>query len=289
MHIKAIPADIGKFAGAHPLMVGAAIVAVVAGGLYLRGGSAIASPSGASSADAGYSSFSYTVPSIIPNGGGGGASLVDSATAQSAGGLSSNDSALLSFEYYKEDHNFALATTDLANQIAIAGLNADVARASVAANLYSTNIGLAQSFLMSGKQFAAGKIGDFTFAFLGQSPASGSSKKARRMAGVNNAQFNSLLNNSTIQSLLGLGGSSSALGPVSASGAIGYDAQSTAGNGTVTAYGGATTSPTTTTGTSSGATSTTSGSSSGSTFVAANDTGSYSSSPTIRSANASLY
>lgn len=289
MHIKAIPADISKFAGAHPLMVGAAVVAIVAGGLYLRSGStaADAMPGGAFSTDADYSSFSYTVPSLLPNQGGGGGmggGIVDSMTAaQGAGGLSSNDSALLAFEYYKEDHSFALSTTDLSNQIAIAGLNADIARASVDASLYATNASLASSWMQSNSQFSSGSIGNLTFAFLGTGRNEGNRGTGQRYT----QNFNSLLGNSTIQSILGLG-SSSTTAPVSASGALSYEAQSAAGNSTVVAYGGATVTPATQSGTSGGATSVTSGSSSGSTFVAANDTSSYAASPTLRSANASL-
>ncbi len=284
MHIKAIPADISKFASAHPLMIGAAVVAVVAGGLYLRGGGTAADvmPGGASSADAGFSSFSYTVPSILPNsgGGGGGSGIADSVTApQGAGGLSSNDNALLSFEYYKENHNFALATTDLANQIAIAGLNADVARASVDASLYSANIGLAQSFMMSGQQFSTGRIGNFNFAFLGQAPARGTNKGARRMASINNMQFNSLLRSPTIQSLLGLDSSSTMLPSTSGTGS--YAVQPATRNDAVVAYGGATVIPAATTGTSTGTTSIASGTGTGTAIVPIDSN--YVTSPTLSS------
>ncbi len=221
MRFKAIPMAAVKIATAHPLLIGgAAAVAAIGGYKYYSGtistssGDSDIEPDPMASTQAGYS---YGLPMVLPFGGsaGGGSAggVVDTISGASGGGVSNSD--LFNLELLKENHDYDLANKSLDAQLAIAATNAQIALAGIQASNYQTSAQLANSFLMSGSQFAAGNIAGMTFAFLSSGPTQSSKKKKKnKQIQQNFNNFTSLLNNSTVQALLGMNNVQSSTGSV---------------------------------------------------------------------------
>lgn len=214
MRLKAVPALIETTAEAHPLLVGAAVVAIgVSAYYYTR------TPTQALDADPNASTqyaYTYGMPMVVPGSVGGIATgVVDSITNPAApgtgvttpttGGIADvSNLDIFNFEKLKEEHDYDLASRSLDAQLQIALVNASTAALGIQATNWQTSANLAAQFLRSGQQFFSGSVGGQTFAFLGSGALTpGQGKKSIKYQAQQNAFFMSLLNNSTIQSIIG--------------------------------------------------------------------------------------